>query len=227
VDRVFRGRTTPGYFVETGAADGVSTSATWALEHSFGWTGIAVEPNYLFFDQLRRNRRCHVANVAAAEFTGPLEFIQASWFGRIRQHFVGDRAERDHLQDPYLKEDLDGTPAKVVKMPGMSLEDLLVSYGAPAQVDFVSIDAEFSEWFILRAFPFHRFRVLALCTRSKFPHAGTMKDSPHADDIRRHLCGLGYLYDREASRGVQYDFFVHPDVIEHPLPGPAVGREPR
>jgi hypothetical protein len=49
-----------------------------------------------------------------------------------------------------------------------------------------------------------------------------MVDSPHAEDIRRLLCGLGYFYDRERSRHVQCDFFVHPNVIEHPLPNPAV-----
>jgi hypothetical protein len=222
IEEVFRGRTTPGYFVETGAADGVSTSSTLALERSFGWTGIAVEPHRLFFEQLRKNRRCHVANVCAAEHSGPVEFIHASWFGRIREHFREGAPDRDHLQDRYLKEDLDGSPAKVVKMAGLSLEDLLLSHGAPRRIDFISIDAEFSEWFILRSFPFHRFELLALCIRSKYPGDGRMMDSPHADDIRRLLCGLGYFYDRERSRHVQYDFFVHPTVIEHPLPNPAV-----
>jgi hypothetical protein len=222
IEEVFRGRTTPGYFVETGAADGVSTSSTLALERSFGWTGIAVEPHRLFFEQLRKNRRCDVANVCVAEHSGPVEFIHASWFGRIRDHFREGAPDRDHLQDRFLKADLDGSPAKVVKMAGLSLEDLLLSHRAPRRIDFINIDAEFSEWFILKSFPFHRFEVLALCTHSKYPGDGRMVNSPHADDIRRLLCGLGYFYDRERSRHVQYDFFVHPNVIEHPLPDPAV-----
>lgn len=224
VEEVLRGRTTPGYFVETGAADGVSTSATLALERSFGWTGIAVEPNSLFFAELERNRCCHVANVCVAERSGVVEFIQASWFGRIREHFLQGRPERDHRQDPYLKEDLDGSPSKIVAMPARSLEDLLLSHGAPRRIEFISIDAEFSEWFILKSFPFGRFEVLALCTRSKYFHNGAIVDSPHADDIRRLLCGLGYLYDRERSRRVQYDFFVHPRVIEPALPTPAMAQ---
>jgi Methyltransferase FkbM domain len=223
IERVFRGRTTPGFFVETGAADGVSSSATFALERAFGWTGIVVEPNVLFFERLRRNRRCHVANVCVAERSGPVEFIQASWCGRIREHFLGGLPERDHLQDPYLKEDLDGSPAKIVKMPALSLEDLLLRHHAPRRIDFMSIDAEFSEWFILKSFPFQRFEVLALCVHSKFTHEGGLRDGQHTDDIRKLLCSLGYFYDREYSRSRETDFFVHPRVIEHPLPDPALG----
>ena len=222
IENVFRGRATPGFFVETGVADGVSTSSTLALERSFGWTGIVVEPNRIFFEQLRRNRRCRVENACIAEHSGTVDFIEASWFGRIQEHFREGHPERDHLQDPYLTHDIDGSPAKVVQMPALSLEDLLRRHDAPTRIDFMSIDAEFSEWFILKSFPFDRFEVLALCTRSKFRHADTLVDGKHAEDIRRVLCDLGYFYDREYSRHVQYDFFVHPNVIEHPLPDPAV-----
>jgi hypothetical protein len=223
MEMVFRGRTTPGYFVETGAADGLSTSSTLALERAFGWTGVVVEPNRTFFEQLRWNRQCRVEDAAVAEHTGTVEFIEASWFGRILDHFREGNPERDHLQDPYLTQDVDGSPAKVVRLPAISLEDLLVRHEAPTRVDFVSIDAEFSEWFILRAFPFHRFPLLALCTRSKYRGEGGMVDGRHAEDIRRLLGDLGYFYDREHSRHVQYDFFVHPSVIAHPLPDPALG----
>jgi hypothetical protein len=224
MERVLRGRTAPGYFVETGAADGVSTSATLALERGFGWTGIAVEPNFLFFQQLRKNRRCHVANVCLAERSGAVEFIQASWFGRILEHYVDGVPDRDHRDNPYLKEDLDGSPATVVKMAALSLEDLLLAHGAPRRIDFMSIDAEFSEWFILKSFPFHRFEVLALCVHSKFTYAGRLFDGKHTEDIRRLLGDFGYFYDREHSRRLEHDFFVHPTVVEHPLPDPPVNR---
>ncbi len=224
IEMVFRGRTTPGFFVETGAADGVSTSSTLALERSFGWTGIVVEPNRTFFEQLRRNRRCRVESACVAEHSGTVDFIEASWFGRILEHFREGNPERDHLKDPYLTQDVDGSPAKVVQLPALSLEDLLRRHNAPTRVDFISMDAEFSEWFILKVFPFQRFEVLALCTRSKYKHNDAMIDGRHAEDIRRLLCDLGYFHDREHSRHVQYDFFVHPKVIEHPLPDPALGR---
>ena len=222
IEKVFRGRPTPGFFVETGAADGVSASATLALERSFGWTGILVEPNRLFFEQLRKNRGCLVENACIAERSGTVEFIEASWFGRIRDHFLEAHPDEDHLRDPYLTHDVDGSPAKVVRIPALSLDDLLQRHGAPTRIDFMSIDAEFSEWFILKSFPFDRYEVLALCIHSKFRHAGVLIDGKHAEDIRRVLCDLGYFYDREHSRNLEHDFFVHPNVIEHPLPDPAV-----
>jgi hypothetical protein len=181
-----------------------------------------VEPNRLFFKQLRRNRRCRLENACLAERSGTVEFIEASWFGRIRDHFLGDDPERDHLSDPYLTQDVDGSAAKVVRLPALSLEDLLRRHRAPTRIDFMSIDAEFSEWFILKSFPFHRFEVLALCVHSKFRHSGNLHEGEHAEDIRRMLGDLGYFYDREHSRHLEHDFFLHPNVIEHPLPDPAV-----
>lgn len=44
-------------FIEIGAYDGLSGSNTKLLE-DHGWTGLAIEPNELAFEQLKQNRRC-------------------------------------------------------------------------------------------------------------------------------------------------------------------------
>lgn len=205
-----------GFFVELGAADGVSSSSTCALERHFGWKGIAVEPNQLFFEQLKRNRACAVENACVAEASGTVDFIEASWFGRIRNHALPDLADGDHLSNPFLREDLDGTPARVTSKRALSLEDLLIRHHAPRVIDFVCIDAEYSEWFILKPFPFDRFEVRTLCVHSKFWWEGRMVDSADAGKIREHLRTLGFFYDREHSRNVEYDFFLHPKLVSPP-----------
>lgn len=222
MEAVFPGRRTPGFFVETGAADGVSSSATLALERAFGWRGIAVEPNRRFFEQLRRNRRCAVDDACVAERSGTVEFIEASWFGRIREHARAELPDGDHRGNPFLVADIDGAPARIVAKKARSLEALLRAHRAPRRIDFMSIDAEGSEWHILAPFPFERWEVLALCVHSKFWWDGRLVDTGRAEPIRRLLVDHGYFYDRERSRTAEHDFFLHPGLVSPPWGVPSV-----
>jgi hypothetical protein len=47
-----------GYFVELGAADGKLISNTLALEESFKWKGLCIEPSSAYLDLLKSGRRC-------------------------------------------------------------------------------------------------------------------------------------------------------------------------
>ena len=218
VEKVFDRRPpVKGYFVELGAADGVSSSATLALERGLGWTGIVVEPNDAFFEQLRRNRKCRAENACIAERSGFTDFVQASWYGRIYEHVASTLPGGKLDADPYLQKDVGGGPARITRKRALSLEALLQKHRAPRRIDFVSIDAEFSEWFILRSFPFHKFEILSLCVHSKFGHEGALIDGEHAARIRDHMIGWGYFYDREHSRALQHDFFIHPRLVSSPL----------
>ena len=47
-----------GFFLDLAAADGVTHSNTYVLEKFFGWSGICIEPNPDFLEELRRTRNC-------------------------------------------------------------------------------------------------------------------------------------------------------------------------
>src|SRR5690349_12765331 len=67
-----------GFFLDSGAADGVSSSNTLLLEQSYGWKGICVEPNSTLFTQLVRNRRCTCVNCCLYDREGTVEFLEAA-----------------------------------------------------------------------------------------------------------------------------------------------------
>jgi FkbM family methyltransferase len=205
----FPGRTTPGFFVDVGAADGVSSSATCTLERHFGWKGIVVEPNELLFAQLRANRSAIAENACVSDRDGEVDFIEASWFGRIREHALPSLGNGDHTSDEYLRRDLDGRPSRIVKKRSLSLGSLLDKHEAPRRIDFLSIDAEGGEWFIVKALPLDRYEILALCVDTKFEWEGRLHDTPDAERIRDFLIRHGYWHDAERSRTAQRDFFLH------------------
>src|SRR5712691_1345771 len=54
------GGRTGGFFVEFGAADGVSLSTTYLLERDYNWQGIVAEANPVWHAALKRNRQAAI-----------------------------------------------------------------------------------------------------------------------------------------------------------------------
>ena len=134
-----------GFFIDIGAADPVQSSNTVMLERSFGWTGICAEPNPVFHDALRAQRRCAVDERCVWTTTGDIKsfhFSQANTLSTLSE-FVSC----DHHADARAQ-------GRVGSVETVSLNDLLLAHGAPPHVDFLSMDTEGSELAILNAFNF-------------------------------------------------------------------------
>ena len=54
---------TNGFFLDTAATGGVSLSNTFILEKEYHWTGITIEPNPHYYEQLVKNRSCITENI--------------------------------------------------------------------------------------------------------------------------------------------------------------------
>ncbi len=137
-----------GWFVEFGAADGVNLSNTWLLEKEFGWQGILAEPSPVFHDDLRANRDCHVdTDCVWSESGQELEFIVAPdpWF-----------SSPEATSDLDMKKGRKRTGGETVRVPTVSLADLLDRYDAPGFIDYISLDTEGSEYEILYAYDWSR-----------------------------------------------------------------------
>lgn len=142
-----------GFFVEFGATDGVILSNTLLLEKMFNWKGLLSEPNPEYFAELKKNRSSDAFDACIAGKSGEtVEFVLADEFGGIKDYIDRDRHASRRASYAEL-------PEHVLTLTTVSLDDFLTQNGAPAHIDYISVDTEGSELDILCTFPFDKWDV--------------------------------------------------------------------
>jgi FkbM family methyltransferase len=148
-----------GFFVEFGATDGYSLSNTFLLEKEYGWRGILAEPARVWQKSLRKHRNCIIDN-------------RCIWSksGEMLTFYETNEAELSTL-DVFSAQDLHFEKRKDKKsyfVETISLTDLLDEYKAPANIDYLSIDTEGSEFEILQAFDFSKYQFKIITVEHNF-----------------------------------------------------------
>jgi len=157
-----------GYFVEAGAKDGFHLSNTLLLETKCGWQGLCIEPGKEFGNLKNSGRKCEFSDTLLGE---------------------ADGLELPFRDDPELPE-LSGTPefmlddrkqraGTVTLKKTRTLASVLDEHQAPAQIDYLSLDTEGSEYLILRNFPFDRYRFGAITVE----HNGNQTEQQKIHDL--------------------------------------------
>lgn len=161
-----------GFFLEFGATDGVALNNTWLMEKHFGWRGILAEPARGWQAELKVNRDCILDRRCVWKRTGEtLDFSEAP------------RGENSGLS-AFMKQSRKRR-SKTYQVQTVALNDLLSDHAAPDFIDFASIDTEGSEFEILSAFDFDRWRFGALCIEHNY--------AAQRDDLHRLLTAHGYM----------------------------------
>lgn len=134
-----------GFYVELGAADGVTGSSCYVLE-KIGWQGICVEPCSAFFPALCRNRpKAICENICVGERSGQVRFREIrGYLSRI----IRQPKYEFHRHERF--------------MPCLTLVDLLAKHGAPPVIDYLAMDCEGSDGWLLNAFDFNAYQILAI-----------------------------------------------------------------
>lgn len=179
-----------GFFVDSGASDGVSGSNTYRLEREFGWRGICVEPNDELFARLKGNRAATCVNCCLYESEGEVDFLEAAGV------YGGIVGEYDPSLLRFVKEQFraelpvaaDGS-VRPVRKPARRIGDVLGEHQAPSTIDYWSLDTEGSELAVLRGFPFEEYRVRAITVEHN--------RSPLRGRIRAYLESRGYVCVRD------------------------------
>lgn len=151
-----------GFFLDSGASDGIKGSNTVVLETEFGWHGICVEPNPTFFASLKQNRRCHCVCCCLYDRDGDVDFVEADVLGGILNEYHPSLLQQAKTSYD-VPMDAAGMPT-TVRRPARTIRSVLKELGAPQIIDYWSLDTEGSELAILKSFPFdeYSFRVLTV-----------------------------------------------------------------
>ena len=177
-----------GYFVEFGATDGRSLSNTWLLEKEMGWKGILAEPNPIFSKVIRENRACAISTKCVHSASGrTVDFMAAKKpeYSRMAEINPADGHEERRRGD-----------SEIVSVETISLNDLLVEHQAPRRIDYLSVDTEGSEYEILSAFDFERWRPRAITVEHNFtPMRERLFELLSSKGYRRVWVGLSRFDD--------------------------------
>jgi FkbM family methyltransferase len=137
-----------GYFVDFGATNGLEGSNSWLMENRFGWRGIVAEPARIWHEDLRKNRICHIETRCVYSKSG--ETVEFSECASPALSTIRGYADGDYMRTKRSR-------SSTYKVETMSLNDMLGTYGAPAHIDYLSIDTEGSEFEILQELDFEHY----------------------------------------------------------------------
>lgn len=185
-----------GYFVEFGGANGVDLSNSYLLEKEFGWQGIVAEPAHRWHAQLHKSRTCHIEKDCVWRVSGDtLVFNETD---------IGELSTLDSFSDQDLHKET-RKQGKTYPVTTISLADMLEKYGAPRQIDYLSIDTEGSEYDILSHFDFSKYDIRVITCEHNY--------TPMRQKIHTLLSKAGYV--RKLEQISQFDdWYVKSD---HPL----------
>lgn len=190
-----------GFFLDSGAADGVCVSNTQLLETAYGWRGICVEPNANFFAELEQHRRCVCVNCCLYDHDGIVEFLEADSLGGIVIEYHPSMLR----QARSLVAVADDARTPTVPRSARTVRSVLRDCGAPPIIDYWSLDTEGSELAILKSFPFDEYAFRVLTVEHNW--------LPVRDDIAAFLLPRGYT--RIAEMGCD-DGYVRSDLLPRP-----------
>lgn len=146
---------TDGYFVDLAANDARTISNTFALERRFQWKGLCVEPNPSYWYDLSY-RDCQVVGAVVGKHRmEPVEFqFNLGAGGGI----VGDQFDVQQAQAEEAK------PKFTVP-----LLEILERFNAPRVIDYLSLDVEGAEEYIMTIFPLEQYQIKVMTVERPKP----------------------------------------------------------
>lgn len=186
-----------GFFVDIGAADGITASNSFTLEKWYKWRGICVDPNPVFLQSLYNCRDTPVNTLCVHAESGkilPFKFFDndRGFYGWNFRSGLTQHVDQIHTDiDQYFRE---------INVFTISLNDLLKLYNAPREIDYLSLDVEGSEYSILSTFDFDYYTIKCITVEHCFTES--------REKIYNLLTSNGYKRVREEQSG-QEDWYIY------------------
>ena len=179
-----------GFFIESGAANGEALSNSLFFEISLNWTGLLIEPNPRFFQEiLSKNRKAYKTNtcINTQLVSEKREFVIDGWWGGI----AGT-----------LKNELNQNSPKIM-VQCFPLVVLLMTLHI-THVDYLSLDTEGAELEILKTIPLTKIHIKIIQVEYGKPRK--------TDSIKK----LMLLQEFFSSTGLYEQVGILPMIGEHP-----------
>lgn len=178
-----------GYFIDSGACDGVYLSNTLKLEKEFGWTGILVEPLPSFAENLIKARSSNI-------ITCGLDTIEKVF--RLRDAHANSRLEDS------------GT----IEVQCFPISTVLKMFEAPNLIDYWSLDIEGNELSILESFPWESYHINCITVEhntnvSERDEPGLEQRKINRVKIHGLLNSKGFIWEKSV---VCDDFFYNKEI---------------
>lgn len=174
-----------GFFVDLAANDAVWASNTFALEQNYNWTGICIEPNPYYWFRLSF-RKCHAVGAMVGNVTKEqvgAKFSNGPYGGIVSKDFDNKRLNQVEIQR-YTA----------------TLEHILDIFNAPKVIDYMSLDVEGAEEFIMSSFSFNTYKFLTMSIERPKP------------GLRALLEKNGYVFVKDFRRGDT--LWAHESMVE-------------
>ena len=155
--------TSPNYYVEIGANDGVAQTNTLALETFFGWRGLLIEPINSVYEKLAKNRsrrRNTLLRAACVSSRFPDATVELV-YSNLMSVAIGLDSD---VSDPFAHADSGRyqlraeDPVRVESAPAMTMTRALELAGAPDRIGLLSLDVEGAELEVLKGIDFDKYR---------------------------------------------------------------------
>jgi FkbM family methyltransferase len=201
ISSFYRDDTSPKFFVEIGANDGISQSNTKYLELYGNWRGILIEPIPSVFQKLKKNRSAknYFENSACCSFeysSNEMSLIYANLMSITLdgQSDIVDRREHAEIGATTLNS---GDETYLLTVPALTMNSILNSNKAPKRINFLSLDVEGSELEVLKGIDFSEFTIEYICVESR-----------NFDLIDSYLVQKGYIFCEKLTSGVTHSDYL-------------------
>lgn len=185
-----------GRFVDLAANDATVLSNTYALEKYYGWSGLCIEPNPTYWKNLTEQRTCQVVGAVVGGNSSTSDPILFRYEAGDHGGIAGDGFDNGRRWQAH------SLPAYTVP-----LDDVLerfypgASEAQPVVIDYLSLDVEGAETFILKNFSFKKYAI-------KIITAERLRG-----EIRGILKGNGFSFKKKLTRWGE-SLWVHESVDE-------------
>jgi len=185
-----------GFFIECGAADGVTYSNSYLLEKKFGWKGLLIEPIGEQFNLLKKYRKkmiCENFMLASSEYSGKkIQMYKAGPLSlacedEIDGATLSTQSRKEKLKNLYLLEGREEVQA-------ITLSEILDRHNI-TEVDVLFLDVEGTELSVLEGWDHKRHHINHLIV-----------ETSSIESLKKYLSTKGFKNCKNMARG-DYLFF--------------------